>query len=158
MENEHPYHNDPKKPPNPAKEALRGYRSLLRQREEVEREVEEHYARATSCTVRLKPYKAAGGSASYDRMAEDAMRAADARQELAALDEALAAELRRLREMLTWPETANQREVILRRYLRGQRWEAIASAMCCDKVTAWRWHGDALVTINARLAEERKEP
>lgn len=158
MENEHPYHNDPKKPPNPAKEALRGYRSLLRQREEVEREVEEHYARATSCTVRLKPYKAAGGSASYDRMADDAMRAADARQELAALDEALAAELRRLREMLTWPETANQREVILRRYLRGQCWEAIAAAMCCDKVTAWRWHGDALVTINARLAEERKEP
>lgn len=104
--------------------------------------------------MRLKPYKAAGGSASYDRMADDAMRAADARQELAALDEALAAELRRLREMLTWPETANQREVILRRYLRGQRWEAIAAAMCCDKVTAWRWHGDALVTINQRLAEE----
>ena len=154
MENEHPYRPETQKPPNPAKEALRGYRSLLRQREEVEREVEEHYARATSCTMRLKPYKAAGGAASYDRMAEDAMSAADARQELAALDEALAAELRRLREMLTWPETANQREVILRRYLRGQRWEAIAAAMCCDKVTAWRWHGDALVTINQRLAEE----
>ena len=39
------------KPPNPAKEARRGYRSILRQREETRRELEEHYARATSCTV-----------------------------------------------------------------------------------------------------------
>ena len=83
MESEHPYRPETQKPPNPAKEALRGYRSLLRQREEVEREVEEHYARATSCTVRLKPYKAAGGSASYDRMADDAMRAADSTVRLA---------------------------------------------------------------------------
>lgn len=154
MENEHPYRPETQKPPNPAKEALRGYRSLLRQREEVEREVEEHYARATSCTMRLKPYKVPGESASYDRMAEDALSAAEARQELAELDRELAVELRRLREMISWPETETQREVILRRYLRGQRWEAIAAAMCCDKVTAWRWHGDALVTINERLAEE----
>lgn len=146
------------KPPNTAKEALWGYSSILRQREEVERELEEHYARATSCTVRLKPYKAAGGSASYDRMAEDALSAAEARQELAELDRELAVELRRLREMISWPEAANQREVILRRYLRGQCWEEIAAAMCCDKVTAWRWHGKALVTINQRLAEEQKEP
>lgn len=146
------------KPPNPAKEALRGYRSILRQREEVEQELEEHYARATSCTVRLKPYKAEGGAASYDRMAEDALSAADARQELAELDRELAVELRRLRKMIAWPKEENQREVIMRRYMRGQRWEEIAAAMCCDKVTAWRWHGDALVIINQKLAEERKEP
>ncbi len=155
MESEHPYRAETHKPTNPAKEALRGYRSILRQREEVEQELEEHYARATSCTVRLKPYKAAGGSASYDRVAEDVLSAADARQELAELDRELAVELHRLREMISWPEKETQREVILRRYMRGQRWEEIAAAMCCDKVTAWRWHGDALVTINQRLAEEK---
>lgn len=142
------------KKPNPAKKALMGYRSILRQRDEVRQELAEHYARATSCTVRLKPYKSAGGAASYDRMAEDVLLANNARDELARLEKELADKAERLRRMMDWPEAEPHREVILRRYLRGQRWEEIAGAMHCDKVTAWRWHGMALAVINARMAED----
>lgn len=143
------------KPPNPAKEALRGYRSILRQREEARRELEEHYARATSCTVRLKTYKAAGGAASYDRMADDALSAADAREVLADWERELGRQAADLRRLMDVPTDQLHREVVLRRYLRGQRWEEIAEAMHCDKVTAWRWHGEALKAINAKLAGEK---
>ena len=64
-------------PENQAKELLRGYIPMRKRRDALAQEIEDHYSRAYSCTVRLNPYRSSGGGAAYDRMAEDICRAED---------------------------------------------------------------------------------
>ena len=71
-----------KKPVDPLKKILYSYRATLAMRDECEAEIAESCERATGCTVRMKPYKASGGKASYDRMADDVLESVDGRARL----------------------------------------------------------------------------
>ena len=40
-----------------------------------------------------------------------------------------------------------ERDVLEMRYLSGWGWQRIADAMHCERMTIWRWHGEALKKI-----------
>ena len=54
---------------NPAKKLLSRYRSMIRERDALQDEINASFGKATSCTTQLSPIKT-GGSAAYDRMGE----------------------------------------------------------------------------------------
>lgn len=141
--------NDKPKP-NPAKEALNGYRWMLKRRDELANELAESYGRATSCTVRLKPQKTSGGNASYDRMADDVVQSVDTRerlkQKISELD-------RKLADIMTLIDLVNDergRVLLTMRYIRGMRWEDIQREMKYSEKQTKRIHGYALLEINNR--------
>lgn len=138
------------KPLNPAKEALKEYRWKLKQRDELLREMDESYDRAISCTVRLKPNKSFGSSASYDRMADDVVRIADTRERLKAKIAELDAKLADILKMVDAVNDERGRLILTMRYVRGMRWEGIQKEMHYSEKHVKRIHGFALLDINKR--------
>lgn len=138
------------KPLNPAKEALKEYRWKLKQRDELLREMDESYDRAISCTVRLKPNKSFGSSASYDRMADDVVRIADTRERLKAKIAELDAKLADILKMVDAVNDERGRLILTMRYVRGMRWEDIQKEMHYSEKQVKRIHGVALLDINKR--------
>lgn len=138
-------------PENPAKELLRGYIPMRKRRDALAQEIEDHYSRAYSCTVRLNPYRASGGGAAYDRMAEDICRAADAKQQLAAKIAELNAAMQRILLLIDVPADERQRTVLTLRYVNGLAWEDIQERMGYERTQTLCLHGRALAAINRRL-------
>ena len=140
-----------KYPENPAKEALRRYIPMLKRRDALTEEIEDHYSRAYSCTARLNPYRATGGGAAYDRMAEDICRAADAKQQLAAKIAELNAAMQRVLVLIDIPTDERQKTVLTLRYVNGLTWEEIQERMGYERTQTLCLHGRALAAINRRL-------
>lgn len=138
-------------PENPAKEILRDYIPMRKRRDALAQEIEDHYSRACSCTVRLNPYKASGGGAAYDRMAEDICRAADAKQQMAAKIAELNAAMQRILALIDVPDDERQRVVLTLRYINGLTWEEIQERMGYERTQTLVLHGRALAAINCRL-------
>lgn len=142
---------------NPAKEALKEYRWKLKQRDELLREMDESYDRAISCTVRLKPNKSFGSSASYDRMADDVVRIADTRERLKAKIAELDAKMADILKMIDAVNDERGRLILTMRYVRGMRWEDIQEEMNYCERQLKRLHGFALLDINRRYFP-KKDP
>ena len=140
-----------KYPENPAKEALRRYIPMLTRRDALAQEIEDHYSRAYSCTVRLNPYRSSGGGAAYDRMAEDICRAADAKQQLAAKIAELNAAMQRVLALIDIPTDERQKTVLTLRYVNGLSWLDIQDRMGYERTQTLVLHGRALAAINRRL-------
>ena len=140
-----------KYPENPAKELLRRYIPMRKRRDALAQEIEDHYSRAYSCTVRLNPYRASGGGAAYDRMAEDICRAADAKQQLAAKIAELNAAMQRILLLIDVPADERQRTVLTLRYVNGMTWEEIQERIGYERTQTLCLHGLALAAINRRL-------
>ena len=138
-------------PENPAKELLRGYISMRKRRDALAQEIEDHYSRAYSCTVRMNPYRSSGGGAAYDRMAEDICRAADAKQQLAAKIAELNAAMQRVLVLIDIPTDERQKTVLTLRYVNGLTWEEIQERMGYERTQTLCLHGRALAAINRRL-------
>ena len=134
-----------------AKELLRGYIPMRKRRDALAQEIEDHYSRAYSCTVRLNPYRATGGGAAYDRMAEDICRAADAKQQLAAKIAELNAAMQRVLVLIDIPTDERQKTVLTLRYVNGLTWEEIQERMGYERTQTLCLHGRALAAINRRL-------
>ena len=47
-------------------------------------------------------------------------------------------------------EPAGLHKVMKLRYMQGLSWERIASVLYCDRTTALRWHGNALVYLSSK--------
>lgn len=137
--------------PNPAKEMLSGYREMLRRRDELAEEIAESFGRATSCTVRLKPVTVSGGSASYDRIADDVLRNISARERLEAKERELSQKLSEILRLIDLVQDEQQKTVLTMRYIRGKPWGKIAEEIHCEKRHVFRLHGLALVEINKKL-------
>lgn len=138
-------------PENPAKELLRGYIPMRKRRDALAQEIEDHYSRAYSCTVRLNPYKASGGGAAYDRMAEDICRAADAKQQLAAKIADLNAAMQRILAMIDILVDERQKTVLTLRYVNGLSWLDIQDRMGYERTQTLVLHGRALAAINRQM-------
>lgn len=136
---------------NPAKELLRRYIPMRKRRDALAEEIEDHYSRAYSCTVRLNPYRSSVGGAAYDRMAEDICRAADAKQQLAAKIAELNAAMQRVLVLIDIPTDERQKTVLTLRYVNGLTWEEIQERMGYERTQTLCLHGRALAAINRRL-------
>ena len=141
-------------PENPAKELLRGYIPMRKRRDALAQEIEDHYTRAYSCTVRLNPYRASGGGAAYDRMAEDICRAADAKQQLAAKIVELNAAMQRVLAMIDIPVDERQKTVLTLRYVNGLSWLDIQDRMGYERTQTLVLHGRALAAINRHMQKD----
>lgn len=138
-------------PENPAKAILQRYRWQLIRRDALAKEIEDHYSRAYSCTVRLNPYRASGGGAAYDRMAEDICRAADAKQQLAAKIAELNAAMQRVLALIDIPTDERQKTVLTLRYVNGLSWLDIQDRMGYERTQTLVLHGRALAAINRHM-------
>lgn len=141
------------RPENPAKKVLRAYIPMRKRCDMLQREMDAHYDRAYSCTVRLNPMKSSGGAV-YDRMAEDVCRAADAREQLAAKTAELNAALQRILSLIEIPEDERQRTVLTMRYVNGLAWEEIQAQMGYERTQVYVLHGRALAAINWRMRKD----
>lgn len=144
-------------PENPAKEILQRYRWQLIRRDALTQEIEDHYSRAYSCTVRLNPYRASGGGAAYDRMAEDICRAADAKQQLARAIAELNAALAFALKLADVPTDDRQKTVLHLRYIDGLDWTDIQAKMAYEKTQVFTIHGRALLAVNRYLQKNPDE-
>lgn len=143
-----------KKPVDPLKKILYSYRATLAMRDECEAEIADSFERATSCTVRMKPYKASGGKASYDRMADDVLESVDGRARLEREIEKLNQELNKILDLIALADTRDQRQILIMRYVRGKPWKEIADWCQSEWGRAEGWayvqHGLALKTIREK--------
>lgn len=140
-----------KYPENPAKEALRRYIPMLKRRDALAEEIEQHYSRAYSCTARIDPCSIGGGSSVYDRMAEDICRAADAKQQLAAKIAELNAAMQRVLALIDIPTDERQKTVLTLRYVNGLSWLDIQDRMGYERTQTLVLHGRALAAINRQM-------
>lgn len=140
--------------PNPAKELLQSYRYLLKRRDALSREAEESFGRAVSCTVRMKPNKVSGGSASYDRMADDIVKAVDACGSLQENAAMLGKKLQTILAMIEAVPDERWRLVLTLRYIRGMSWDEIAREMHYERTQIFVFHGKALLDVNRRMEHD----
>lgn len=136
-----------RKAENPAKTYLKRYRALLIQRDSLQRSIDAAYARATSCTARLKPVHVTGGGGVYDRMAEDVARITDATEQLrdakAKVDAALGEILRAIEAV---PDEM-QKTVLILRYVEGLDWISLADKIGYEISNTYILHGRALWSV-----------
>lgn len=142
--------------PNPARDMLSGYRWIIKRRDALLDEINEHYERAYSCTVRLNPSKTTGGSAAYDRMADDVCRAADAKDYLAFKVAQLNEKIAQILAYIEKLPDERQKTVVTLRYVRGMTWEEIQHEMHFEETWVLVLHGRALKRINELMKDCRK--
>lgn len=136
--------------PNPAKELLCGYRSLIRQRDALMQEIEDSYGRAYSCTSKIKPVYGSNIGAS-DKVGEMVANAVDAEQSLQKAVQRINRKLAVILKAIELAETEPQREVLVLRYIRGMSWTEIEQAMNYTDRWVFTLHGRALYTINQAM-------
>lgn len=133
-----------RKAENPAKTYLKRYRALLIQRDSLQRSIDASYARATSCTARLKPIRVQGGGAAYDRMAEDVARISDETEQLKAAKERAENALSQIMAAIQAVPDEMQRTVLLLRYVEGLDWISLADKIGYEISNTYILHGRAL--------------
>lgn len=133
-----------RKAENPAKTYLKRYRALLIQRDSLQRSIDAAYARATSCTARLKPVRVQGGGAAYDRMAEDVARISDETEQLKAAKERAENALSQIMAAIQAVPDEMQKTVLLLRYVEGLDWISLADKIGYEISNTYILHGRAL--------------
>ena len=133
---------------NPAKTYLRRYRALVARLDSLQRAIEAAYSRATSCTARIKPVMVTGGSAAYDRMAEDVARIADETEQLYAEKKKVNAALAEILRAIDAVPDETQKAVLTMRYIEGLDWITIAERIQYEERQTFIIHGRALWNVN----------
>lgn len=136
-----------RKAENPAKTYLKRYRALLIQRDSLQRSIDAAYARATSCTARLKPIRVQGGGGVYDRMAEDVARISDETEQLKAAKERAENALSQIMEAIQAVPDEMQKTVLLLRYVEGLDWISLADKIGYEISNTYILHGRALWSV-----------
>lgn len=136
-----------RKAENPAKTYLKRYRALLIQRDSLQRSIDAAYARATSCTARLKPVRVQGGGAAYDRMAEDVARISDETEQLKAAKERAENALSQIMAAIQAVPDEMQKTVLLLRYVEGLDWISLAEKIGYEISNTYILHGRALWSV-----------
>ena len=140
-----------RKAENPAKTYLKRYRALLIQRDSLQRSIDAAYARATSCTARLKPVRVQGGGAAYDRMAEDVARISDETEQLKAAKERAENALSQIMAAIQAVPDEMQKTVLMLRYVEGLDWISISERIHYEERQTFILHGRALWAVRRWL-------
>lgn len=138
---------------NAAKRMLSGYIWLKRRKESLEREIEEHYSSAYSCTTRLNPMRGSSGGTAYDRIAQDVCAAVDAKQQLAGKIAEINSEMARVLKLIELPSDQRLRTLLTLRYIEGCPWERIQERMHYERTQVLLLHGRALAIINEEIVK-----
>lgn len=129
---------------NPAKAFLKRYRAMLKRRESLQRAIDEAYDRATSCTQKLKAVHVDGGSAAYDRMAEDVVKATDSTEQLKAVARQIDRELSEILTAINSVPDEMQKTVLTLRYVEGLDWLKIQDNLHFERTQTLVVHGRGL--------------
>lgn len=136
---------------NPGKAFLWQYRCIMRRCESLKRAIDEYRERATDCTVKLNPMKVQGGGSVYDRMAEDACKAADISTEMSARLKEAEQILPEILAAIDAVPDEQQKMVLTMRYIEGASWTDIQERIGYEKTQAYVIHGKALLWVNKWL-------
>lgn len=136
---------------NPAKAFLRRYRALLLRCDALSEAIQEAHERATNRTVRPNPNKVQSGGGAYDRMAEDACKAADAEILLEQEMEKVRAAISEILAAIDAVPDEMQKTVLTMRYINGYDWVKIQEKINYEERMPFVLHGRGLVAVNRWL-------
>lgn len=141
-----------RKPENPAKTYLKRYRALLARQNSLQRAIDAAYDRSYSCTARLKPVNVQGGSAAYDRMAEDVAKITDETEQLRAVKYQVGVALAEILCVIAAVPEEAQKTVLTLRYVEALEWADICKRLTqqlhCSERKIFILHGRALYAVN----------
>lgn len=144
------------RPENPAKTYLKRYRAMMARRESLQRSIEEAYDRATSCTQKLRAVHVDGGSAAYDRMAEDVVKVADSTEQLKKVLDQIDRDLQEILRAIDSVPDELQKTVLTLRYIEGLSWESIQEQLNYERTQTLVAHGRALWHVKQWLANKNR--
>ena len=144
-----------KRKENPAKAFLRRYIGLCGRVDALDRAIRQAMERATNTGITLKEIKVLSSPAEHDPMARDIASAIDASEILYQKKAEAEAALREILAAIDSLKDEQQKELLTRRYVSGDGFPEIMSAMHYEKTQVFVIHGRALVEINKWL--ERRE-
>lgn len=136
---------------NPAKAFLRRYRALLLRCDALSEAIQEAHERATNRTVRPNPNKVQSSGGVYDRMAEDACKAADAEILLEQEMEKVRAAISEILAAIDAVPDEMQKTILTMRYINGYDWVKIQEKINYEERMPFVLHGRGLVAVNRWL-------
>jgi DNA-binding transcriptional MerR regulator len=145
-----------KRKENPAKAFLRRYIGLCGRVDALDRAIRQAMERATNIGITLKEIKVLSSPAEHDPMARDIASAIDASEILYQKKAEAEAALREILAAIDSLKDEQQKELLTRRYVSGDGFPEIMSAMHYEKTQVFVIHGRALVEINKWL--ENNQP
>ena len=145
-----------KRKENPAKAFLRRYIGLCGRVDALDRAIRQAMERATNTGITLKEIKVLSSPAEHDPMARDIASAIDASEILYQKKAEAEAALREILAAIDSLKDEQQKELLTRRYVSGDGFPEIMSAMHYEKTQVFVIHGRALVEINKWLERQPK--
>ena len=136
---------------NPAKAFLRRYRALLLRCDALSEAIQEAHERATNRTVRPNPNKVQSSGGAYDRMAEDACKAADAEMLLEQEMEKVRTAMSEILAAIDAVPDEMQKTILTMRYINGYDWVKIQEKINYEERMPFVLHGRGLVAVNRWL-------
>ena len=140
-----------KRKENPAKAFLRRYIGLCGRVDALDRAIRQAMERATNTGITLKEIKVLSSPAEHDPMARDIASAIDASEILYQKKAEAEAALREILAAIDSLKDEQQKELLTRRYVSGDGFKEIMSAMKYEETQIFVIHGRALVEINKWL-------
>ena len=141
---------------NPAKAFLRRYRALLLRCDALSEAIQEAHERATNRTVRPNPNKVQSSGGAYDRMAEDACKAADAEMLLEQEMQKVKSAISEILAAIDVVQDEWQKVILTMRYINGASWVEICNKIPYEEAQMFVKHGMALLQINDWLKDHSK--
>ena len=133
---------------NPAKVFLRQYLAVSGRVQSLKMTIDRELAKAENISFSLKQVKVLSSPAEHDPMAANVCRAVDAtvllQDEIDRANRILADVLQSIDSL----KDERQKELLTRRYIQGQNFPDIQTAMHYEKTQMYVIHGRALVGIN----------
>lgn len=136
---------------NPAKVFLRRYIALCGRVDALTLAIDRAMQRATNTQITLKEVRVLSSPAEHDPMAKDIAIAVDACEVLYQKKAEAEAALREILAALDSLKDERQKELLTRRYVAGENFDAIMKAMHYEKTQVFVIHGRALIEINKWL-------
>lgn len=140
-----------KRKENPAKAFLRRYIGLSGRVDALTRAINQAMERATNTGLTLKEVKVLSSPAEHDPMARDVASAVDACEVLYQKKAEAEAALLEILAAIDSLTDERQKELLTRRYVSGEGFPEIMSAMHYEKTQVFVIHGRALVQVNKWL-------
>lgn len=129
-----------------SKEYLLQYQRIER---EIDRLLEEKAKwEALAEKVTPTPSKAPGRAGSGDRLGEAVAKIVDLEQDIDEQVDRLVDLRREIERAVSRIQDSKEREVLLRRYIQGQRWEEIADVLEMEVRRIYQLHKQALFALN----------
>lgn len=141
---------------NPAKVFLRRYKAICGRVDALQRAIDDAMLRATNTGITLKEIKVLSSPAEHDPMARDVCSAVDACAILYEEKEKAKDALRDILSAIDSLKDERQKEILTRRYINGDGFQAICEKTHYEKTQVFVIHGRALIEVNKWLEKANR--